>query len=120
MGYHNLKITSSTYQNDPYGHLTNQCGHLVLGLGLATVAVYLGLWWPIPLAIGTAYWLISEYLLQRSQLFMDSLEDTLFVVLGSGYPMLQTGSYKQLLLCLTIGVALTYGIWRRAIGRPAP
>lgn len=46
----NIAIISDDYAGDPYGHVTNECGHTVLGIALASVAAFAGLWWPIPLA----------------------------------------------------------------------
>lgn len=39
-------IEPDAYTGDPYGYVTNEAGHIVLGLCIASVAAFLGLWWP--------------------------------------------------------------------------
>ena len=107
-------LTPDDFAGDAYGHLTNQAGHIVLGLGIASLAAFLGLWWPIPIAAAAAYWVIGEYVLQRAGLFWDGIEDATFVALGATFPFTVTGSLTQVGLCFGAGLALAIGAWRRS------
>ena len=107
-------IEPDAYPGYPYGHVTNQCGHVVLGLAIASVAAFAGLWWPIPLAAAVAYWLVAEYVLQRAGLFWDGLEDAGFVAAGASFPFTVTGSLAQVGLVAAVGVVLAIGAWRRS------
>jgi hypothetical protein len=107
-------VTPDDFQDDSYGHVTNQCGHLALGLAIASVAAFAGLWWPIPLASAAAYWLIGEYVLQRAGLFWDGIEDAGFVAAGASFPFTVTGSWLQIGLVAGVGVVLGIGAWRRS------
>jgi hypothetical protein len=73
------------FPNDPYGWLTNQCGHVLLGVVLYTIAnaslfFIMGefpdrfLIWSIVIAC----YLVWEFAIQRGGHFWDSVEDTLF------------------------------------------
>jgi hypothetical protein len=107
-------IDPDAFPSDPYGHVTNQSGHLVLGLAIASLAAFAGLWWPIPLAAAAVYWLFAEYVLQRAQLFWDGIEDAAFVAAGASFPFTVTGSLLQIGLVAAVGVVLGIGAWRRS------
>ncbi len=107
-------IKPDAFSGDPYAYVTNQCGHIVLGLSIASVAAFAGLWWPIPLAAAVAYWLFAEYILQRAGLFLDGLEDGGFVAVGASFPFTTTGSWAQIGLVAAVGVFLAIGAWRRS------
>jgi hypothetical protein len=107
-------IEPDDYAGDAYGHVTNQCGHVVIGLALASLAAFAGLWWPIPLAAAVAYWLVAEYLLQRAGLVLDGIEDAGFVAAGASFPFTVTGSWAQVGLVAAVGVVLAIGAWRRS------
>ena len=109
-----MAIVPSSFEHDPYGHLTCQCGHLALGLAIASVAAFAGLWWPIPLAAAAFYWVIGEYVLQRAGLFWDGIEDAGFVAAGASFPFTATGAWGQVALCAGVGIVLAIGAWRRA------
>ena len=107
-------IEPDAFPGDPYAHVTNQSGHVVLGLAIASVAAFAGLWWPIPLAAAAVYWVIGEYVLQRAQLFWDGIEDAGFVAAGASFPFTVTGSWPQIGLVAAVGVVLAIGAWRRS------
>ena len=72
------------FAGDWYGWLTNQCGHVVIGLVPAGIAWFMSA--PMLAAFLTiigAYFLVVEVLLQRLQLPWDSFVDTWFVALGA-------------------------------------
>jgi hypothetical protein len=107
-------VQPSNFAGDAYGWVTNQCGHVVIGLASATVAAAVGLWWPIPLAVAVAYWLVAEYLLQRAGLFLDGLTDAAFVGAGASAPAaLAWEPWAAVGLCVATGLALAAGAWRR-------
>ena len=107
-------IEPDAYQNDAYGHVVNQAGHIVLGLAIASLAAFAGLWWPIPLAAAAGYWVVGEYVLQRAGLFWDGIEDASFVAAGASFPFTVTGSWGQVALCAGVGIVLAIGAWRRS------
>lgn len=108
-------ITAYDFPRDPYGWVTNNCGHIVLGLGFAVLAQAIGLWWPIPLLIAAVYWVAAEYVLQRSALFLDGLTDTGFVAAGATLPAaMNLGDWWAVGLCAVVGVALGVGAKVRA------
>jgi hypothetical protein len=109
-----VSVTPDSFFGDPYAHVTNQCGHLVIGLAIASVAAFCGLWWPIPLAASVAYWLVAEYVLQRAGLFWDGIEDAGFVAAGASFPFTVTGSLLQIGLVAGVGIVLAIGAWRRS------
>jgi len=107
-------IEPDAFPGDPYAHVTNQCGHLALGLAMSSLAAFAGLWWPIPLAAAAVYWLFAEYVLQRAKLFWDGIEDAGFVAAGAAFPFTVTGSLAQIGLVAAVGIALAIGAWRRS------
>jgi hypothetical protein len=107
-------IDPDDFARDWYGHVTNQCGHIVLGLAIASIAAALGFWWPIPLAAAFLYWLCAEYWLQRAGLLWDGLEDASFVAVGASFPFTIAGSWLQLGLVAGVAVVLAIGAWRRS------
>jgi hypothetical protein len=107
-------IEPDAFSGDPYAHVTNQCGHFVIGLGIASLAAFAGLWWPIPLAAAAVYWVIGEYVLQRAGLFWDGIEDAGFVAAGASFPFTAAGSWLQVGLVAAVGVVLAIGAWRRS------
>ena len=107
-------IEPDAYAGDPYGYVVNECGHVVLGLAIATVAAFLGLWWPIPIAAAAVYWVVAEYWLQRAGLFWDGVEDAGFVAAGATFPFIVTGSLTQVGLVAGVGAVLAAGAWRRS------
>jgi len=87
--------TPSNFQGDPYGWLTNQVSHTLLGIGLAFFSHFLFFVamgdWPyrsmIFLILLTGY--VLWELVTRSKDFWDSVEDTIFTIFwGAGASML--------------------------------
>ena len=108
-------MKADDFPSDPYGWLTNQAGHCLIGIAAAVLCAALGLWWPLPLAIAAAYWLVAEYVLQRSALFWDGLTDTGFVAAGATLPAaMNLGDWWAVGLCVAVGVALGIGAKVRA------
>lgn len=101
---------SDAFLRDPYGWVTNQCGHMVLGLA---VAVFTPLHWGFdPAAAAVTYWLLVEVLDQRLRLFWDSFEDTMWVLLGAMILTIHDWGHLQYLMGLA-GLGLAFGYWRR-------
>jgi hypothetical protein len=79
-------IKADNFRNDPYGWLTNQCGHVLLGI-VGYIAVVFGLLWhlgefperELAWAIVLIAYLAWEFAIQRGNNLWDSLEDTIFV-----------------------------------------
>ena len=96
------------FKGDPYGHATNQAGHMAIGLVLA--AVLAPIWgYPAALIVALGYGLLWEGLVQRYVLPWDSLEDTLNVAAGAAYAV--SGSLAVL---GAWAILLAVGVWRRA------
>lgn len=76
-------MKSNDFADDWYGWLTNQCGHICLGLALDLVMTELGMpiWWRLGLII-LLYWLLIEVFAQRLRLWRDAIMDTAFVAAG--------------------------------------
>lgn len=109
------QITADDFPQDPYAWVTNQCGHIVLGLFFAVVAMAAGLWWPIPLAVAAIYWVVAEYVFQRAALLLDGLTDTAFVAAGASVPAaLAWHPLACVGLCAVTGAGLAVGALRRA------
>ena len=108
-------MTSDDFKNDWYGWLTNQCGHIVLGLFVSCVAHYAGLWWLYaPLGAALAYWVIVELWAQKNALWRDSLADTLFVMCGGSiFPAYSQQDYTLAAVAGVSGAGLIYGVVRR-------
>jgi hypothetical protein len=75
------------FKNDPYGWLTNQAGHALLGVVLYTLAVAAMFWsfdeFPqrhIAWAVVAGIYITWEFVIQRGAHFWDSVEDTIFTV----------------------------------------
>lgn len=100
------------FPDDWYGWLTNQCGHMVLGLASSVVMLWAGGW--TPLSAGVVYWLVVELVLQRGKLLADSLMDTFFVMAGASvliaYDM---GPLVLVGVALIVAGMLGGGIWKR-------
>lgn len=77
-------LDPDAFETDWYGYVTNQAGHaFVIGTGLALVALVMvpGVW-AIPL-VAAVYFVGWEVLIQRGNLWADSLEDAAFVAAGA-------------------------------------
>lgn len=109
-------MKSSAFLRDPYGYLTNQCGHGVLGIAVATVATALGLHWAAqPLAAALLYWLLVEVWGQGLTLLWDSLEDAAHVMAGAALAAALALSPGAACAVLAVwGAALAWGCWWRA------
>lgn len=106
-------MTGDDFANDWYGWLTNQCGHIVLGLAVSAVMVLIAPWWS-PVIAALAYWVLVEGWAQRWHLLADSVMDTFFVMVGAS--VLPAHSMNNLTLigvALIAGGALGLGVWRR-------
>ena len=104
---------SSGFPGDPYGHVTNQCGHMVLGLAVAALMPFALL--ADAVTVVALYWLLVEVLDQRKALFRDALEDAGFVAAGASIPAaLAAGYWFSAGLLTGAGLALAIGWWRRS------
>ena len=100
-------FTPGNFPRNPYGHATNQAGHMAIGLCLAApLAPFWG--YPAALIVAMGYGLLWEGLVQRYVLPWDSLEDTLNVAAGASYAV--SGS---LWVLGAWAVLLAVGVWRR-------
>lgn len=90
-----MTIKPDDFKADPYGYLTNQLGHIALGVFF--VFIVSRLWfevfgeYPVRLTLwlvtGAVYFFIVELMLQGWR-GLDTLEDTIFVwVYGAGAPL---------------------------------
>lgn len=79
------------FPRDPYGWLTNQTGHALIGQGLALPLLFYPapLWLIVPVVAG-AYFLVWEVAIQRGKLWLDSAMDA---------------------ACVGAGAALAAGLW---------
>ena len=102
-------IDPDDFANDWYGWLTNQCGHIVLGLGAGLVVP---IWGPVTMA--AFYWLVVEVVLQRNRLWRDSIMDTFFVMAGGSLlPAYDIGHLQALTVAAIAGCMLGFGVWKR-------
>lgn len=105
-------IDPDDFANDWYGWLTNQCGHIVLGLGVSVAMLWA--WWWSPVVAAAVYWFLVEGWMQRWRLWRDSIMDTFFVMAGASV----LPSYDMNVLTL-VGVMMTtagmlgLGTWKR-------
>ena len=72
-------MTPDDFKGDPYGAVTNQCGHMCLGFG---VTAFVGSFLPIA-AIAFIYWVIVECGIQGNKLWRDGIMDTAFITAGA-------------------------------------
>ena len=106
-------VQSSAFPGDPYGHVTNQCGHVVLGLAVAALMPFALL--ADAVTVVALYWLLVEVLDQRNTQFWDGMEDAAFVAAGAAVPAaLAAGYWFGAGLLTGAGLALAIGWWRRS------
>jgi len=87
-------LEADNFKNDWYGWITNQCGHVVLGLVLFCFLMMLSFLsgefasrWVVWSSIGLSY-IVWEFIIQRGYKW-DSVEDCIFVCgYGAGLPAL--------------------------------
>lgn len=129
--------TPSAYQDDPYGALANQSGHLALGAFLAAALslAYCGIFgempfrWPVWASVVTTYLVAVEWLKQGWS-GADSVIDSAFVALGAAAPLvslkevafiprvvLEPQPREGLTLLAVIVVALAAHVYPRAVRR---
>lgn len=101
---------SDSYARDPYGHVTNQSGHVLIGLAAAVLTPWA--WGGDVLTIAAVYWIVSEVILQRRRLYLDAAQDAAFVAGGAAVPWALAAGYGWVLV-LVIGAALAAGAWVR-------
>ena len=105
-----MTLPSDNFRNDPKGHVGNQCGHMVLGLGAYAL---LGLYGGAGVAlVAAAYLIIVEGLIQRLALLWDSVEDAAFVTAGAGFLVAYEADYSVPVV-LGITAWLAFGAWLR-------
>lgn len=107
--------TPDAFWGDPYGHVTNQCAHFVVGVWLAIVAVS----WSgpaTPLLVGSLYLIVWEIGVQRGRLWRDSLEDTVHVTTGAAVitAALQGGYWPVVAVLVAQAGLLAVGVRRRS------
>jgi hypothetical protein len=101
---------SSNFRGDPYGHVTNQCGHIVVGMAAYVLS---GVWGALAATLIGAIYLIGwEWFVQRLRLFWDSLEDAAFVTTGALFVPFYLAGYGSAVV-ITVGLWLTFGAWLR-------
>lgn len=111
-----MRIRPDDFKDDWYGWLTNQCGHVVLGLAVSVSAYYAGAWLLYaPFFSAFLYWLLVEFFGQSVKLWRDSIADTLFVMLGACVlPAYDRGDLTLAIVFAVAALGFAYGVWRRA------
>jgi len=101
---------------DWYGWVTNQCGHIVLGLAIATLGLLAG--WPwlvMPVMAAALYFMMVEWFGQGLALWRDSIMDTVFVMVGVSYvAAMDHGPVTASGVLSVGGVMLGFGAWKRS------
>ena len=120
-----LFAAPSRFADDPYGHLTNQVSHAMLGFASATVFAWIaqlasGQWLDqrVTFAVVTlGYFVWWELIFQRWR-GLDTVEDSVFVALGAAAYLAIDMSYvieRVMLWLVALGVLLVPGVllrWR--------
>lgn len=99
------------FRGDPYGYVCNQAGHAaIVGFGLALLALTIlpALW--VPPLVALAYGVIWERMIQRGNLWADSLEDTAHVMVGSAAPATAVFYATDFWACW-LTLAVCFGGW---------
>lgn len=78
-------MESEDFQGDPYGAITNQSGHFILGLNLGYAASFLLPQITAVLLVTYLYFLVAEVLLQKLKMPTDSFIDMAFVATGVAF-----------------------------------
>jgi hypothetical protein len=97
-----VTLPPDSQPGDPYAWTANQCGHAMIGYGLALVAG--------PVVAVLAYFIAWEVFYQVRRLgggWKDSIADTLFVAVGAllaSFPAFQVHLYGAFMLMVVIGV----------------
>lgn len=105
-------IEPDDFRDDWYAWLTNQCGHIALGLAVAAVMLPFGWWTPVVAAL--VYWVVVECWGQGVALWRDSIADTFFVMVGGSVFAAHDAGWPTLLGVFVIaGAWLLFGVWRR-------
>jgi hypothetical protein len=84
-----MTLAADNFRHDWYGHLTNQLGHMVLGLAVVAGWCAIGAAWhgEFPAKVVMACTVAAAYLafeLAQGGRLADSIEDTVFVLWGAG------------------------------------
>lgn len=115
---------SDNFNSDPYGYLTNQIGHVVLGCYVVTLVVGLCYnfvcteypeQWPFAVGCMFAYFLLWELGVQGWK-GLDSIEDSLYFSLGASLWLFIDMSIvidRLLMWSLVFTVLLGIGVMRR-------
>jgi energy-converting hydrogenase Eha subunit A len=110
-------IGPSAFNGDPYGYLTNQCGHAYLvGFPLAlALCPWFGLFLA-PIMVAVIYGLAWEIGVQKGRLWRDSFEDTVHVLAGASVLCAAlSGDALIVLECMGAQAGLlAVGVWRRS------
>ena len=103
-------MTPSNFRRAPYGHITNQAGHFVIGLFAYVLLGATG--GVLVVLIGAAYLIGWEWGVQRFSLFWDSVEDAAFVTAGAAFlPVVAYGQGPGMVI--TVAIWLAVGAWLR-------
>lgn len=104
-------MQADDFRGDWYGYVCNQAGHAaIVGFGLAFLALTIlpALW--VPPLVALAYGVIWERLIQRGNLWADSLEDTAHVMAGSAAPATAAFYAADFWACW-LTLAACFGAW---------
>lgn len=105
-------IASDDFADDWYGWLTNQCGHIVLGLGASVLMLWADWWTPVIAAV--AYWLLVEGIAQNWKMWQDGVMDTFFVMAGASVLLAyEMGAITLIGVAVVTGAMLGGGAWKR-------
>jgi hypothetical protein len=105
------------FRADPYGWLTNQMSHVLVGIAGAWIAGVLGApaWAALSLVAGVAVALEALHL-RRGGRFSDSVQDVTFVLLGALWQVGSGDPFVAVIIIVDLGLGVRARRRRRTAG----